>query len=278
MFASLELSREIPYLRRFARALCGSQVRGDSEVESLLRRLLADKTLLEGGGSARVVLFRSLLRSWNSATGTSALCEMLLMGQSSGADKSLAGILPRPRQAFLLSSLENFSTEEVQQILEVSELQLGAWLREARAQIVQQSATSVLIIEDELLIATMLEMLVTDMGHFVHSIARTRDQALSAVAQMKQYLTRPGLILADIHLADGSSGIDAVNRILGDGDIPVIFITAYPERLLTGQRIEPTYLLNKPFTEDALRSMICQALFFNSGSSQPEAHAERRIA
>ena len=278
MYTSLELSREIPYLRRFARALCGSQMRGDAEVESLLRRLLADRWLLDGGGSPRIVLFRSLLRAWKSATGNNALCEMLMLGQHTGADKSLAAITPLPRQAFLLSSLENFTTDEVMQILEVSNQELGELLREARAQIIQQSSTSVLIIEDELLIATMLEMLVTDMGHMVHSIARTRDQALSSVLQMKQYLTRPGLILADIQLADGSSGIDAVNDILGEGDIPVIFITAYPERLLTGQRIEPTYLLNKPFSDDALRSMICQALFFSRSGSQPTAYAELRTA
>lgn len=80
---------------------------------------------------------------------------------------------------------------------------------------------------------------------------------------------RPGLVLADIQLADGSSGLDAVDDILGLGDVPVIFITAYPERLLTGNRPEPTYLVTKPFQEATVRAAISQALFFKS--SRPVA-------
>jgi CheY-like chemotaxis protein len=81
---------------------------------------------------------------------------------------------------------------------------------------------------------------------------------------------KPDLILADIQLADNSSGIDAVADLLEElGDVPVIFITAYPERLLTGDRPEPTYLVTKPFQEQTVRAAISQALFF--GSSRPLA-------
>jgi len=55
------------------------------------------------------------------------------------------------------------------------------------------------------------------------------------------------LVLADIQLADDSSGIDAVKDIMGEMNLPVIFITAYPERFLTVERPEPTYLITKPF-------------------------------
>jgi CheY-like chemotaxis protein len=279
MYTSQELSRELPYLRRFSRALCGSQERGDAEIEFLLNRSLADRALLIGEGSPRLVLFRALVRAWKTATGGNALCEQVLLGQYAGADRSLASITPRARQAFLLSSLESFTTVEITQILEINIDELGDLLREARDQIAQQSATTVLIIEDELFIAIQLEQLVTGMGHWVQGIARTRNEALSEIANMKQYLARPGLILADIQLADGSSGIDAVNDILGDGSIPVVFITAYPERLLTGRGLEPTYLLNKPFTDDALKAVISQALFFSAGAgSRFEASSEARVA
>lgn len=267
MYTSQEFLRELPYLRRFSRALCGSQERGDKEIEALLLMSLADRTLLNGQGSPRIVLFRALVRAWKSATSNNALCEQLMLGQGAGADRSLASITPRARQAFLLSSLENFTSDEVTQILEVSGHELGELLREARDQIAQQSATSVLIIEDELFIAVQLEQLVTDLGHWVQGIARTRNEALTAVEKMQQFLTRPGLILADIQLADGSSGIDAVNDILGNGSIPVVFITGYPEKLLTGRGLEPTYLLNKPFTDDALKAVISQALFFSASSA-----------
>ena len=119
----------------------------------------------------------------------------------------------------------------------------------------------ILIIEDEPLIAMQLEALVSDLGHEVVATASTRTQAVEAFAR-----TSPGLVLADIQLADQSSGIDAVEDILKMASVPVVFVTAYPERLLTGERPEPTYLVTKPFREDTLRAAISQALFFNSTS------------
>ena len=97
-----------------------------------------------------------------------------------------------------------------------------------------------------------------DLGHSVTSIARTHKDALKAAA-----LQKPGLVLADIRLADGSSGLDAVNDILGTFTVPVVFITAYPEKLMTGERPEPTFLITKPFREDAVKAIISQVLFFD---------------
>jgi CheY-like chemotaxis protein len=72
------------------------------------------------------------------------------------------------------------------------------------------------------------------------------------------------MVLADIQLADGSSGIDAVNDILAESPIPVIFITAFPERLLTGERPEPAFLVTKPFNPEMVKALISQALFFDN--------------
>jgi CheY-like chemotaxis protein len=123
--------------------------------------------------------------------------------------------------------------------------------------VAQQIANDILIIEDDLMIANDLKSLVMELGHRVIGIARTRDEALRLARSM-----RPGLILADIQLADGSSGIDAVNEIHLKCWAPVVFITAYPERLLTGRPREPTYLLAKPYDADAVRVVVSQALFF----------------
>jgi CheY-like chemotaxis protein len=117
-----------------------------------------------------------------------------------------------------------------------------------------------MIIEDEAIIAMDIESIIRGMGHSVTGIARTRD---GAVALAKR--ERPDLILADIQLADNSSGIDAVNQILRDlPDMPVIFVTAFPERLLTGERPEPAFLITKPFSEEQIRSAVSQAMFFAS--------------
>ena len=118
----------------------------------------------------------------------------------------------------------------------------------------------VMIIEDEAIIAMDIHSIVSEMGHAITGIARTRNAAVEMGIRDK-----PDLILADIQLADKSSGIDAVNDLLGQfGEIPVIFITAFPERLLTGERPEPAFLISKPYSEDEVRAAVSQAMFFSS--------------
>jgi CheY-like chemotaxis protein len=166
-------------------------------------------------------------------------------------------LTPRSRQAFMLLALDGFSLEEAASVLELPVSEVSSQVETARREVAQQIATDVLIIEDDLLIANDLKSLMMELGHRVIGIARTHDEALRLAKSM-----RPGLILADIELADGSSGIDAVNEIHLKCWAPVLFITAYPERLLTGSAREPTYLLAKPFHPDAVRVVVSQALFF----------------
>ena len=114
------------------------------------------------------------------------------------------------------------------------------------------------------MIAMDLESIVEGLGHRVAGVARTHAEAVNAASNHK-----PGLVLADIQLADGSSGLDAVNEILGSFEVPVIFITAYPDRLLTGERPEPAFLITKPYQPDTVKAIVSQALFF-------EQHAKRK--
>ncbi len=141
-------------------------------------------------------------------------------------------------------------------------------VEEAGRELATDIATDVLIIEDETFIALDLEGLLESLGHRVIGIARTHAEAV-AIAKKK----RPGLILADIQLADGSSGLDAVNELLDTFEVPVIFITAYPERFLTGQRPEPAFLIAKPFQPATVSAVVSQALFFERNA----ARRERRI-
>jgi CheY-like chemotaxis protein len=128
---------------------------------------------------------------------------------------------------------------------------------EAGRELATDIATDILIIEDETFIALDLEGLLESLGHRMIGIARTHAEAV-ATAKKK----RPGLILADIQLADGSSGLDAVNELLDTFEVPVIFITGYPERFLTGQRPEPAFLIAKPFQPATVSAVVSQALFF----------------
>ncbi|WP_394271040.1 response regulator [Qipengyuania sp.] len=256
-----QIARNLPYLRRYARALTGSQATGDAFVRATLEAALADdqlKSSLEGG---RVPLYRAFNKVWASAymDVPDASSEG---SHESAAQNRLKSITPLNRQALLLTTLEDFSIDQAGEIMDLPPAEIENLVQEAVQEIDRESSTSVLIIEDEPLISMQLEDLVTSLGHEVCGTAATRTQAQEVVAEKT-----PGLVLADIQLADGSSGLDAVDDILAMDSVPVIFITAYPERLLTGDRPEPTYLVTKPFQEQTVRAAISQALFF--GSSRP---------
>jgi CheY-like chemotaxis protein len=176
-------------------------------------------------------------------------------------ERRLSNITPMPRQAFLLLSLEGFSEEEVAFILGTDVDETRRLADAAGREMAAEIATDVLIIEDETFIAMDLESLVKNLGHHVIGVARTHADAV-ALAKNK----KPGLILADIQLADGSSGLDAVNELLRSFEVPVVFITAYPERFLTGERPEPAFLISKPFQPAMVSAVASQALFFQRNS------------
>jgi len=246
----------LPYLRRFARALSGSQQSGDAYVVNVLEALVADPKSFKIENDPRVELFKAFCRMWNSLEINLAKTEFEPDELNSSA-RRLEALTPLPRQAFLLMAMEEFTPAEISEVLGKSEAEVSKLIDQAGREIAEQVATNVLIIEDEPLIAMDIEALVQSLGHQVDGIARTHGEAMKAVKKKQ-----PGLILADIQLADGSSGLDAVNAMLVSFSAPVIFITAYPERLLTGERPEPAFLITKPFQPETVKAVISQALFF----------------
>ena len=250
-----DLKPRLPRLRRFARALTGSQESGDAFVRQTLEAILHDPTSLEQQMGLDASLYRAFLGVW-TAVGANAA------PTGSASDEQLAALSPKSRQAFLLVALEGFSRETAARIMGVDKVTLDDLITEAGQDMAAQMATDVLIIEDEPLIAMDLEHIVGSLTHNIIGVARTHSQALKLFET-----AQPGLILADIQLADGSSGLDAVQDLLRIKQTPVIFITAFPEKMLTGRRPEPTFLISKPFQPSMLRAVISQALFFNQAAT-----------
>lgn len=186
----------LPYLRRYARALCGSQKAGDAYVIAVLETLVADATVFDKTVASRVALYKLFSSLWNS---TSANAKSL-GGLGAEPERRLEALTPLPRQAFLLASMENFEVKEVAAILGRSSTEVDGYLAQANKEISAQVATDVLIIEDEPLIAADLETLMEDLGHRVVGNPRTHKEAIE-FAKGRHI----GLILADIQLADGSS-------------------------------------------------------------------------
>jgi DNA-directed RNA polymerase specialized sigma24 family protein len=255
------LAPHLPYMRRYARALTGDQGAGDAYVRATLEAIAAGEAAMPPSLTPRVALYQVFHTIWG-VTGA----KLESPDDADDASRRLMRIPPRSRQAFLLTALEGFNPAEAGQILGASSDQIQGLIADAQAEIDAELATRVLIIEDEPVIAADIEALVRELGHEVIDIAATRQEAVDAVARMQ-----PGLVLADIQLADGSSGIDAVKDILGRFDVPVIFITAFPERLLTGERPEPTFLITKPFQPETVKAAIGQALFFHPARTRAAA-------
>ena len=219
----------LPFLRRFARALSGTQSAGDAYVVATLKTIVADPGVSTPGSIRELPS-----TSCSCANGASAPETQAEAAGAEASEKNIAAIALEPRIAFLLQALEAFSLNDIAKTLDRPEDEASALIERAGQQISAQLQTSVLIIEDEPLIAADLRSLVEQLGHEVTTVARTHDEAVRAALDR-----RPGLILSDIQLADGSSGLDAVNDILGAQEAPVIFITGYPELFLTGRRPSP---------------------------------------
>jgi DNA-directed RNA polymerase specialized sigma24 family protein len=259
------VAQHVPYLRRYARALTGSQKSGDAYVTATLEALVKEPELLEAEDLPRVTLYRLFSTIWSSIEINGAVD---LAANVIPAERHLGQMTAKPRQAFLLISVEGFSEEHAARILDVDASTLRKLVEESGRELAAQITTDVLIIEDEALIALDLEALVENLGHKVIGIARTRTEAVT-IARTRS----PGLILADIQLADGSSGLDAVNDLLNTFEVPVIFITAYPERFLTGERPEPAFLVSKPYQHATISALVSQALFFERNAVQRKKRA-----
>ncbi len=263
---SQAVAQHLPYLRRYARALSGSQASGDAYVAATLEALVQDPKVLDTDVSTRIALYRLFTKIWNSIGINGKPCRRQARASRSSA---ILRKFRRCRARHFCSSLLRAYRRTMRQRCLISMRQRCAILvEESGRELAAEIATDVLIIEDETFIALDLEGLVESLGHRVLGVARTHAEAV-ALAKAK----RPGIILADIQLADGSSGLDAVNEMLRTFEVPVIFITAYPERFLTGERPEPAFLIAKPFQPSTVSAVLSQALFFERNAKRRERRA-----
>lgn len=251
------IGTNLPYLRRYARALTGSQDTGDRYAAATLEAILEDPGIIGASENSKVALFHAFHLVWASAGAPLGEPDSRFSAIAQG---HMASLTPNTREALLLHAIEGFHAAEIATIMQTDDAEVADLIDIAMREMEASVAGMVMIIEDEAIISMDIKAIVQEMGHRVTGIARTRTEAVALAASH-----RPDLILADIQLADNSSGIDAVNDILAQfDDIPVVFITAFPERLLTGKRPEPAFLITKPYTEEQVRSAVSQAMFFSS--------------
>lgn len=233
-----DLIQALPFARRFARALEGNQKQGDQLVALALRDMVTRK----GGHdiNARFRLYRSIIE-----------CHR----QDNEALNEPSSLSLTQKLVLLLTSLEEVPLSAVALILDRSESEILAEIAQANDGLRSVAETSVLIIEDEPIIAMDIQDVVQQCGHRIAGVAYTEADAVRIAKE-----TKPGLILADINLGGGGDGMHAVGRIMKDHQAPVIFVTAYPERLLTGEQEEPSFIITKPFEPTTLAITTYQAV------------------
>ncbi|WP_111735337.1 response regulator [Roseovarius amoyensis] len=254
-----QIAANLPYLRRYARALTGSQRTGDHYAAATLEAMLQDQSMSETDMAPKLALFRTFHHIWISSGAPVDEADSNT-GAEARAQWRLSGLTQNTRETLLLHSIEGFGIDDIAAIVGVTHDEAKTLLSIARREMSNEVSGRIMVIEDEAIIAMDIRAIVEGMGHEVTGNARTRDEAVELARH-----DPPDLILADIQLADKSSGIDAVNHILKEnGDMPVVFITAFPERLLTGERPEPAFLITKPYTEEQVKSAVSQAMFFAS--------------
>ena len=236
-YLSTQIAEHLPYLRRYARALTGNQQTGDHYALATLEALLEDRTVFNTGLAPKPALFHAFHQIWMSSGAPIAEAD----GASSPEARAqwrLSTLTPNTREALLLHSIEGFRVSDIAQIIGATADEVSTLLTIARTEMTNAISGRIMIIEDEAIIAMDIRAIVEDMGHDVTGIARTRDEAVK---------------------------LDAVNHILKElGDRPIVFITAFPERLLTGERPEPAFLITKPYSEEQVQSAVSQAMFFAS--------------
>jgi CheY-like chemotaxis protein/DNA-directed RNA polymerase specialized sigma24 family protein len=247
------ITRTLPFLRRYARAVTGSQQRGDEWVRLCAEVVMQQPELVAKSEDTKLGVF-ALFHRLRQPFGT--LEEQGdAQGVSGRLKESLTEMAPMQRQVLLLTVLEGFTVNDAAHILGVDVDAAERSLQDARRELQRVASVRVLVIEDEAVIALDVADIVRNAGHEVVGIAATEKAAVELAKKHS-----PHLVLADIQLRGADSGISAVKEIMRAMSVPVIFVTGYPERLLTGAQLEPAFVISKPFDPDLLRAAIAQAL------------------
>lgn len=249
---------DLPRLRRYARALTG-----DVQLARLLTQCAVDPCRHEREQASVLDAYRAIGELWRSRFSQLGSKQV---SSRNPEQMRIASMQPAGREAFLLTSLEGFQISEAAGILSTSTDKVRELVKSALEDVKEVAPSKVLIIEDEFFIARDLERIVCDLGHAVVGKARTMSDAVQAFESCQ-----PDLVLSDIAIAGDGDGIAAVLSMIqrsGTGQLPAVFISAFPERLVSEKRPQPTFIVGKPFTDEAVRSAVTQLLFFNAGSYQ----------
>lgn len=255
-----EITRQVPILRRYAGCLTGLPADGDALVTAVLAGILSGELELTTIAGPRLGLLRALHDFWRPGDDVSgpALPDDPNLPRAS---RLLQLLPPLARAVTILTRGERLSTAEAGFVLRMEPAEVQLRLQVANRELARVMARRILIVEDDAITAIDLEDLVTSLGHRAIGPAVTRKEAVSLAMQEE-----PDLILSDVQLDERNAGIDAVREIRCRLNVPVIFVTAYPDHFADRVILDNSYIVSKPFSDGMISSMITNALRLGPGS------------
>lgn len=258
-----QIEKHIRSLRRYARALVGQTAAADALVAATIRQIFGAHSACAQELAGRLQFFQAFQQVWARSPRKPLLDQDL-----SAIEGRLQALSPVCRSAVLLTAMEQFSIEEAGLILGLAADEVEMLIEFGCDALERDLLTDIMIIEDSPLLALDLRQAVTEMGHRVVAVAATCQQAIEMAEK-----TRPRLVLTDIGLADGSSGFDAITAIQREQSPAVVYVTAFPGRLLKERQALPEFMVTKPFMPATLKKAINRALYPGRPHDQTAAQA-----
>lgn len=258
-----QLLRHLPFLRRYARALTGSSERGDDLVSRAAAEALGDPEAYGLKESDRGPLYRLLNRLFDE--------DGLDPSPPEGghAMEAALHLLPEAeRRLFLLVSLEEMSMADAAEIVGIPLTTARDMMTDAQEALREALIASIMIVEDDAIIAFDLAETVRDMGHRVCGTATTMEAALATARSCE-----PTLALMDLRLAHGDSGITTALTLRRSSELPIIFVTAFGDELARQGLEHLGPVIRKPFTREQIERAITQAVFAPSREARIPALA-----
>jgi len=253
------LMAQLPYMRRYGRALTGSMTHADDLVTCGVEAALTEPEAYELDSSDELAQRRRLYGLMNrlfDADGGIPSTPPPTATPNHPIETALASLPELERRIFLLVSLEELSTVQAADVLGDSVETVREALGRAQTAMREQLVANILIVEDDAIIAYDLTETVLAMGHKVCGTAATMEEALATAAA-----NQPSLALMDLRLAHGGSGITTAQALRETRALPIIFVTAFAEELKQRGLDYLGPVIKKPFTREQIERAITQAVF-----------------
>ena len=264
------LMAQLPYMRRYGRALTGSTTSGDDLVTRAVEAALSEPERYNLESDDEPVTRRRLYTLLNELFDINPGATASSGEPGHPIEAALSSLPERERRVFLLVSLEELSTPQAADVMGVSADEARDALGRAQSAMREQLVANILIVEDDAIIAYDLTETVLGMGHKVCGTAATMEEALAAAAA-----NQPSLALMDLRLAHGGSGITTAQALRETRALPIIFVTAFAEELKQRGLDYLGPVIKKPFTREQIERAITQAVFTPRPGDAPPTLAGR---